>query len=214
MSTEIANVIELRKSRPMVSSLKIAELFGRRHDNVLAAIRKIQESQTGLLISKETGTDSQGKERPVFWLDEESALVIMPFIGGRKAVEGQRKLVQAYLYYRDHFANPPRKDILAAKRAAHHPMMDALIEARADDGKDTESKHFTCENRLCNWVVTGKFAAIDKSALSNEELDLLRRVRERNAAFIASGLTYDVRKPKLAAYGLKLRNRAVPRLAA
>lgn len=36
---EIANVIEIRRNRPMVSSLKIAELFERPHNAVLKAIR-------------------------------------------------------------------------------------------------------------------------------------------------------------------------------
>ena len=208
-SREIVNVIELRRNRPMVSSLKIAELFERRHDSVLRAIRTVKETQGDLRIDAEMSSDDRGRERPVYWLDEEAALVIMPFVGGRKAVDGQRRLVQAYFYYRDHFANPPRQDLLAAKRAAHHPMMDALVECREEQGKLTATHHFTNENRLCNGVVTGNFRALDEQALDNEQLNLLTQVRARNAALLVAGLDYDTRKARLVAFATRLRTRLI-----
>lgn len=208
-SREIVNVIELRRNRPMVSSLKIAELFGRRHDNVLRAIRTVLIEKFSLRIHEERDLDQRGKERPVFWLEERDALTVMPFIGGQQAMEGQRKLVDAYLYYRDHFANPPRQDLLAAKRAAHHPMMDALVECREEQGKLTATHHFTNENRLCNGVVTGNFRALDEQALDNEQLNLLTQVRERNAALLVAGLDYDTRKARLVAFATRLRTRLI-----
>lgn len=206
---EIANVIEIRRNRPMVSSLKIAELFERRHDSVLRAIRMVKESEEDLRVDAEMSSDDRGRDRPVYWLDQEAALVIMPFIGGRKAVEGQRKLVKAYLYYRDHFSNPPRQDLLAVKRAAHHPMMDALVEFREEQGKDTVLHHFTNENRLCNGVVTGDFKKVDEKALDNAQLALLAKVRERNAALLVAGLDYETRKAKLIAFATRYRTRLI-----
>ena len=162
-SREIVNVIEIRRSRPMVSSLKIADLFGRPHNAVLKAIRKELCAEISLgKIDQSDYVDTRGKRQPAHWLDERQALIVMPFLGGTKSRDGQRKLVDAYLYYRDHFANPPRKDLLAAKRAAHHPMMDALVECREEQGKLTATHHFTNENRLCNGVVSGNFRALDE----------------------------------------------------
>ena len=207
---EIANVIEIRRNRPMVSSLKIAELFERRHDNVLAAIRKEFANEISALELKEADyIDKNGDSRPAFWLNEEQALFVMPFVGGEKAREGQRKLVRAYLYYRDHFANPPRQDLLAVKRAAHHPMMDALVEFREEQGKDTVLHHFTNENRLCNGVVTGDFKKVDEKALDNAQLALLAKVRERNAALLVAGLDYETRKAKLIAFATRYRTRLI-----
>ena len=205
-----ADIIEIRRNRPMVSSLKVAELFGRRHDNVLAAIRKELAEEISLLKVKESEeTNARGKAIPVFWLTEEQALVVMPFIGGRMAREGQRKLVRAYLWYRDHFADPPRRDLIAAKRAAHHPMMDALTEMREEAGKETDARHFQCENKLVNWVVTGEFKAIDEASLSNEQVELLRLVRERNAAFLLAGIDYPERKRRLAAFAMRQRSKLI-----
>ncbi|MCK7574868.1 MAG: hypothetical protein MZV65_02560 [Chromatiales bacterium] len=53
-------------------------------------------------------------------------------------------------------------------------MMDALVEIREEKGKKTGEVHFMCENKLCNWVVTGRFAAVDESSLSNEDACLWR----------------------------------------
>ena len=105
------------------------------------------------------------------------------------------------------YADPPRRDLLAAKRAAHHPMMDALIEAREEAGKETDSRHFMCENRLCNFVVTGAFAKLDESALSNEAAWLLGQVRERNRALLLAGLDYETRKSRLQGFAVRLRTR-------
>ena len=66
-SREIVNVIELRRNRPMVSSLKIAELFGRRHDNVLRAIRTVKETQGDLRIDAEMSSDAFGSVIPEVW---------------------------------------------------------------------------------------------------------------------------------------------------
>ncbi len=240
MSTSISpavNIIEVRQNKPMVSSVKIAEIFERPHKNVLRVLRELSadvsanndenrsaqkggvpkrgrgrntEISAGVLkgkISWSTYQDDHGREQPIAWLSEREALIAMPFFGGRKAHDGQRKLVDAYLWYRDNFANPPRKDILAAKRAAHHPMMDALIEFREEAGKDTDARHFMCENKLVNWVVTGVFAKIDEAALSNDQVELLRQVRERNAAFLLAGLDYDTRKAKLAQFAMRARTK-------
>ena len=208
--TSFSDIITVRNNRPMVSSLKIAELFDRRHDLVLRAIRKELSEEISLRrIAESESTNSRGKTIPVFWLDERQALIVMPFLGGVKSREGQRKLVDAYLWYRDNFANPPRKDLLAAKRAAHHPMMDALVEIREEVGKDTKTCHFQCENKLVNWAVTGAFAKIDETALSNDQVELLRQVRERNAAYLLAGLDYDTRKAKLAQFATRARTKLI-----
>ena len=112
------------------------------------------------------------------------------------------------------YKDPPRTAALDSKRAAHTPMMDALIESRSELGKETEQKHFQCENKLCNWCITGKFAAIEESALSNEDAALLEKVRTRNAALIVAGREYEERKPLLQAYAMRERTKAIAMVAA
>ncbi|CAK0782125.1 hypothetical protein CCP4SC76_810002 [Gammaproteobacteria bacterium] len=95
-------------------------------------------------------------------------------------------------------------------------MMDALVEARAELGKETVEHHFWCESKLCNGVVTGKFAKIDEKTLSNEDVALLERVRDRNRAFLLTGLDYPTRKARLIAYATRERTKrltAMPPMA-
>ena len=207
---KIAGILEVNHGKPVVSSLTIAEEFGRPHFRVLKSIKKLVDKgtlTTGVAVS--SWTDTTGRNNTLYLLDERSALIAMPFIGGAKAEQGQTRLVDAYLWYRSNFANPPRQDLLSAKRAAHHPMMDALVECREEQGKLTATHHFTNENRLCNGVVTGNFRAIDEQALDNEQLNLLTQVRERNAALLVAGLDYDTRKARLVAFATRLRTRQI-----
>lgn len=160
---EIAGVIEIHRNRPMVSSLKIAELFERNHRDVLRAIRKELSAEISLRkIAQSESTNSRGK------------------------------------------------------RDAARVLTDAIIDMRSEQGKDTAAVHYMSEQKLCNWAVVGEFKAIDEASLSNEDLELLRLVRERNAALIAAELDYSERKARLSAYAIRQRTKllAAPEPAA
>ena len=205
---EIAGVIEIHRSKPMVSSLKIAELFERNHRDVLRAIRKELSAEISLRkLAQSESTNSRGKSIPVFWLDERQALIVMPFLGGKMAREGQRKLVDAYLYYRDAFQDPPRTALVRGKRDASRVLTDSIIDMRSEHGKSTSAVHYMSEQKLCNWAVVGEFKAIDEAGLSNEDIELLRLVRERNAALIAAEIDYPERKTRLSAYAIRQRTK-------
>ena len=153
--------------------------------------------------------DSTGRRNELLLMDERSALIATPFIGGAKAEEVQECIVDAYLYYRDHYGTPPRQELLAIKREAMFSMTDALRERRADDGKKTDERHFMCENKLCNFALSGKFVALDESALANEDIELLAKVRAMNGSLIAAGLDYEHRKPMLAQYAIRERTKRI-----
>lgn len=205
---KIAGVIEIRHAKPMVSSLKIAEMFERRHDNVLAAIRKELAREISLLELKESETTTRrGKTIPVFWLNEEQALFVMPFIGGKLAREGQRKLVKAYLFYRDAYANPPRRDILTDKRRSGSLMCEIVKEVREDAGKETAPHNYGTEYKLCNWALTGEFKKLDEATLDNASIELLQKIRAYNTSLIQAEITYAERKPRLAQYAIRQRTK-------
>lgn len=85
-----------------VSSLVVAEEFGREHKNVLAAIRKLVGNHTlnQLDFKPITFLDKRGRQQPAFELTERGFLIAMPFIGGSKAEQGQVRLVDAFLTMR------------------------------------------------------------------------------------------------------------------
>jgi len=99
------------------------------------------------------------------------------------------------------------------KRSTHSPMMAALIEQRADDGKDTKFFHFTNENLLCNWAVTGKRESLDESQLTLNDMQLLTYARRTNESLIIADIPFDERKRLLAIKVDKKRNKLVKLLA-
>lgn len=107
------------------------------------------------------------------------------------------------------YANPPRHSLLIDKRSTHEKMMDALIEFREEQGKDTHSVHFISENKLCNFVITGKFETLDETTLNNENLKLLGEVRRRNESYLMAGLDYADRKQRLIQFVIKTRTKAI-----
>ena len=208
--TTIANVIEVHHQKPMGSSLKLSEMFERPHFRVLKAIKRLAERgrlTTPPVVSD--WVDSTGRKNELLLLDERSALISAPFIGGAKAEEVQCRIVDAYLYYRQAYADPPRRDLAAEKRAANHPMMEALVECRELRGKDTDARHFMCESKLCNFIISGAFASLDESALSNEDLSLLAQVRRRNESMLHVGFEYAERKKLLTAFAIRERTKLI-----
>ncbi len=90
--------ITVHNNEPMVSSKNIAEQFDREHSHVMTAIRGILGGDDFVVGSY---TDTQNQQRPMILLNERSALIAMPFIGGTKSKEGQIALVDTYLAYKN-----------------------------------------------------------------------------------------------------------------
>lgn len=216
MSASPLTIVEIRGQHAMTTSLAVADGCDLTHQAVIKLVRRyltdFQElGEVGFEIRPfETAGGTQYREIAI--LNEDQATYLITLFRNKPIVRRFKlTLVKAFRKALNEisrlYADPPRRDLLAAKRAAHHPMMDALIEAREEVGKETDSRHFMCENRLCNFVVTGTFAKVDESALSNEEAWLLGQVRERNRALLLAGLDYETRKSRLQGFAVRLRTR-------
>lgn len=90
---------------------------------------------------------------------------------------------------------------------------DILKLVRADQGKSTESHHFSNEARLVNWALAGEFKGLDRDSMSTSDLALLAHLEERNAVLIGRGASYDQRKPMLKQYAMDWRMARTPELA-
>lgn len=74
-------------------------------------------------------------------------------------------------------------------------VMNAVLQLqRQMQGKESKVHHFTNEARLVNWALKGEFKSVNREGLSNDELDLLAKLEERNAVLIGLGFGYDDRK--------------------
>lgn len=194
-------IVYLCQGEPVTDSLIIALEFGRRHDNVLQSIDSlINDGSIGRLeFKKSYYLNEQGKKQRKIELTERSALIAMPFIGGRKSRLGQVRLVDAFLAMRREVAAQSGNWLESRKRVSvgFTAMTDALQETRAEDGKATKAHHYTNEARLVNWVLFGKFEGVNRDQLSQSDLQLLEALEIRNAYLIARDRTYEQRKAEL-----------------
>ena len=87
-----------------VSSLVVAELFNRRHGDVLRSIDRVNAQLSDIKnkskIDFVIGKDFDGRKTRTALLTEEQFLIAMPFIGGEKSFEGQVLLVQEFIRLR------------------------------------------------------------------------------------------------------------------
>ena len=145
---------------------------------------------------------SNNTERKVYTLTLEHALLV----GMRESKAVRRAVLHRLKKLENAYADPPRSGLIMDKRKSMWDMTDALKEIRAENGKDTEAHHYATENKLINWCIKGKFAALNEKTLSNEEMEICKKLRLKNAAFIRADMEYAERKVKLKEYTARLQN--------
>jgi len=169
-----------------MSSLEIAELTGKRHDNVLADIRKIlAEVEIDSTVFSGVYKDQQLIDRRCFNLPRrECDLVIAGYSAKYRLIIIDRWLELEALAKSKISGFQDRVQSIRDKRDSHKPMMDGLVFRRDMDGKDTGTNHFTNENLFCNRALTGEWKSIDESEIDTYDLRLLKAIRERNTLLI------------------------------
>lgn len=145
---------------------------------------------------------SNNTERKVYTVSLEQALLV----GMRESKAVRRAVLNRLKSLEKDFADPPRSGLITDKRKSMWDMTDALKEIREENGKLTEARHYMNENKLINWCIKGKFAKLDEKSLSNEEMDICKKLRIKNAAFIRADIEYADRKIRLKEYTKRLRS--------
>lgn len=96
--TSLCLIIHGGNNQICVDSRDIAKEFGRQHKNVLQTLDDLlAESIISRLESKPRFYIKLGREYRCFELNKAGFLKAMPFIGGRKSREGQRRFVDEFL---------------------------------------------------------------------------------------------------------------------
>ncbi|MEX0396977.1 Rha family transcriptional regulator, partial [Providencia rettgeri] len=155
-------LIKKSGNQPVVTTNIISNEFGRRHDNVLQSIRSLIESgHLGALDFKETFyIDKSSREKPCYELTERGFLIAMPFIGGEKARDGQVRLVDSFIQFREKSAREAKVQIERnIARMEYKPMTDAVKESKIQEGKEPAHYHFSNEADLINRIVLGVSSA-------------------------------------------------------
>lgn len=89
-------LVFMKKDKPVTTSLKIAEIFGKNHRDLL---RKIEE-KTALFNERNFAlvnyTDKKGEERPMYLLDRDFTTYLIMGFTGSKADEWKLKYINAF----------------------------------------------------------------------------------------------------------------------
>lgn len=214
--TDSTSLVHTHGQQAFTTSLIIAQgCDNRSHESTIKLIRKYQSDFEELgQLGFEIGVVSSrgaGQATEYALLNEDQATYLITLFRNTPTVRKFKlNLVKAFRAalneINKRYADPPRSGLITDKRKSMWDMTDALKEIRAENGKDTEAHHYMCENKLINWCIKGKFAALNEKTLSNEEVDICKKLRIKNAAFIRADMEYAERKAKLKEYTVRLQN--------
>ncbi|EPF5868892.1 Rha family transcriptional regulator [Morganella morganii] len=206
------HLIKKSGNQPVVNTDVIASEFGRDHFRVMNSIES-------LIASRHLGASDfrassyvtkQKKELPCYELTERGFLIAMPFIGGEKAKDGQVRLVDSFIQFREKAAKEAQVQIERnVARVEYKPMTDAVKQSKVDEGKDPAPYHFSNEADLINRIVLGTSSAkfrkdkdIGKTEpirdyLSHQQIRAITELQRANTVFITMGWGFDQRKGTL-----------------
>ncbi len=90
-----------------VETPHLAALFERPHRNIMRDVERLIVGGAIDALNPEriSYVDSMGRVQEAYRLSERDALVLMPFIGGRKSMDGQARLVDEFLHVRRQLRN-------------------------------------------------------------------------------------------------------------
>jgi Rha family phage regulatory protein len=128
------------------TSLIIAEQFGRKHSHVLRSIEKFDLTRYEIVPS--AYVDESGKSNRMYSLTERQALIIMPFIGGQKSIDGQERLVDAFLAMRRVINGNAKKALPSSKKTLVDvsKIVHAVIFDSGREGISDERLIFLCDD--------------------------------------------------------------------
>lgn len=206
------HLIKKSGNQPVVNTDVIASEFGRDHFRVMNSIES-------LIASRHLGASDfrassyvtkQKKELPCYELTERGFLIAMPFIGGEKAKDGQVRLVDSFIQFREKAAKEAQVQIERnVARVEYKPMTDAVKQSKVDEGKDPAPYHFSNEADLINRIVLGTSSAkfrkdkdIGKTEpirdyLSHQQIRAITELQRANTVFITMGWDFEQRKGTL-----------------
>ncbi|EPL9572152.1 Rha family transcriptional regulator [Providencia rettgeri] len=219
------HLIKKANGQPVVTTDIIASEFGRQHKNVLQDVRSLIDSgHLGELDFKPSSyITKQKKELPCYELTERGFLIVMPFIGGEKARDGQVRLVDSFIQFREKAAREAKVQIERnIARMEYKPMTDAVKESKIQEGKEPAHYHFSNEADLINRIVLGVSSAkfrkdndIGKTEpirdyLSHQQIHAITELQRANTVFISMSWDFEQRKELLK--GLFNKNHKQPLL--
>jgi len=123
--TSLIPTVSVVEGRPVVSSMKVSEHFGRPHDYVLKSVRRIaSDCASGFSAVNFYGaeyTDDQGKPRPMYNLSRDGFTLVAMGFTGKKALEWKIRYIEAFNAMEAELSKPKRGRAVKALPPAPEP---------------------------------------------------------------------------------------------
>ena len=214
----------------MIDSRTVAEVFGKRHGDVLESIERIktdaektagnggnQSAENSVGYKKDIESmfiqgvykDAQGKKRPCYNMTRDGfSLLIMGFTGA-KALEWKLKYIKAFNNMESHIRQ------FYAYREEYPEYTDAIKEHYEREGK-TSRFAYSNEADMINRIVLGMTAREFKKAneidehvnsirpyLEKKQIKMIHLLQSIDIAYLGMDIPYKARKEMLEAYATR-----------
>lgn len=193
-----------RKGEPVVSSRKVADIFGKRHDNVMRDIETIKKDalkieETGyadILFIESTYKDSQNRKQPEFLMNRDAFSILAMGFTGKKALQWKIKYISAFNEMENFIKS------LNAAKLEHPAFTQAIMDAHAEP----KHYHFSNEADMINRIVLGvpakKFRELNgiekgksiRPYLSAEQIKAIEYLQRVDIGFVLAIPDYEARK--------------------
>lgn len=208
--TTPAELVEPIHGQPMTTSRRVAQMFSKRHDNVLRAINRLLPDLPGefahLNFEASEYTDETGRALPEYLLTQDGFLMLAMGFNGREAVYWRATFIKAFnnmakALQRQQRAlmSADRQRVRAEVARQHTAVIAVLVDTRQEQGKSTEAHHIANEGRLIGYAMTGEFMGVDRETLDADQLRLLHRVETLDIKLLVRGVEWHARKDQLRA---------------
>jgi Rha family phage regulatory protein len=199
---------------PVVGSRYIADTFGKRHDNVLQAIAKIECSDEFRLLNFKESCyrNEQGRKQPEYLLTRDGFSILVMGFTGRKAMEFKEAYINAFNQMEAFIHS------LFEAKAEFPEFTDAIMQVH----EEPKHYHFSNECDMINRIVTGMSAKQYREEhgiehgksirpyLLPQQMEVVRSLQRIDIGLIISVPDFQQRKLLLENQCLRLSQKIIP----
>jgi len=95
---ELKNLVIMKDRQAVTDSLKVADVFNKKHKHVLEKVRNLaaENSAVEKMFFKSTYINQQGREQPLIYMNRDGFTLIAMGFTGKKAMEFKLKYIEAF----------------------------------------------------------------------------------------------------------------------
>lgn len=193
-------LILIYRKEAVTTSLKVAEVFHKRHDRVLRAIENLYSTTSKMgrlkMFQASTYEDIKGENRKMYYMNRDGFTLLAMGFTGRKALEFKLKYIDAFNLMEKELQKRNNADYLEARaqgklvRKAETDVIKELVEYAKEQGSEHATWYYSNLTKLANKTagVTKRDEAdfMELLNLTMAERAILDTIRKG----IAAGLPY------------------------